>query len=219
MQRGWGRFSGVTARDGFSGRLSHSNGFPSPRHDDRRRDWWRCPTTASLSPLHIQHTPVNLVALIFYSETFNLQINPSEKISWLVGSVSNSILHFIVSGISICSSSVTHKTHVCSITKIRLVNAPYEDTGWFFPKKIRKTTASRSMLWKTACISSQQPAPNNTTCCSFPSITRPKRNHVHSAHLRQSLLLTSPYTQTRTQRSITSVTLMCGWPYFVIQCG
>jgi len=70
------------------------------------------------SPLHTQHTPVNLVALIFHSATFNLQINPSEKIPWLVGSVSNSILHFIVSGISKCSSSVTHKTHVCSITKI-----------------------------------------------------------------------------------------------------
>ena len=125
---GWGRFSRVTAatRDGFSGRLSHSNGFPSPRHDDRRRDWWRCPTTAALShPLHIQHTPVNLVALIFHSATFNLQINPSEKIPWLVGLVSNSILHFIASGISKCIYSLTHKTHVCSITQDRLVNARY----------------------------------------------------------------------------------------------
>jgi hypothetical protein len=70
-----------------------------------------------LSPFHIQHTPLNIVALIFHSATFNLQINPSEKIPWLVGSVSNSILHFIVSGISKCRSALTHKTHVCSITK------------------------------------------------------------------------------------------------------
>jgi hypothetical protein len=70
------------------------------------------------SPLHIQHTPVTLVALTFHSATVNVQINPSQKISCLVGSVSNSILHFIVLGISQCSTSLTHKTHVCSITKI-----------------------------------------------------------------------------------------------------
>jgi hypothetical protein len=75
------------------------------------------PLLFSLSPLHFQHTPVNLVALIFHSATFNLQINPSEKIPWLVGSVSYSILHFIVSGISKCIYSLTHKTHVCSITQ------------------------------------------------------------------------------------------------------
>jgi hypothetical protein len=64
----------------------------------------------SLSSLHPAHTSESRRTdiLIFHSATFNLQINPSEKIPWLVGSVSNSILHFIVSGISKCSSSLTH---------------------------------------------------------------------------------------------------------------
>lgn len=51
-----GRHS-LTASDGFSGRLSHSNGFPSPRRDDRRRDWWDGAVQVPLpSPLHPTHT-------------------------------------------------------------------------------------------------------------------------------------------------------------------
>ena len=53
------------------------------------------------------------------------------------------------------------------------------------------------ILTQKASMNSQQPAPNNVTCCSLPSITRPKRNHVKeiAATLRQWLLLTLPQTQ------------------------
>ena len=64
---------------------------------------------------------------------------------------------------------------------------------------------SRLMLTLKASMSSQQPAPNNVICCSFPSITRPKRNHVKetATTLRQWLLLTLPHAQTCTQCDVT----------------
>lgn len=71
-----------------------------------------------LPPLHIQHTPLNLVALIFHSATFNLQIKPISEDPLACWFSFEQYPAFHRVGYLNCNSSVTHKTHVCSITKI-----------------------------------------------------------------------------------------------------
>jgi hypothetical protein len=64
----------MSARDGFSGRLSHSNSFPSPRRDDRREIDGAVRRTLRI---YIRLPRVTPIELTFHTAKFCLQANKS----------------------------------------------------------------------------------------------------------------------------------------------
>jgi hypothetical protein len=133
----------TTARDGFNGRLNHSNGFPSPRRDDRRRDWWRCPTTAAPFPSLSSHTTESHRSDIPLSK---IQFTNTAIWKDPGGLLVQFRTHSFVSGVLKCTSSLTDiEEHVSSITKIDwLVLAKIFAV---FRDKIRDTYTLWAELW------------------------------------------------------------------------